>query len=237
MASGTVKWFNTANGFGFVQPDDGGSDVFIHISALNQAGLDSLNEGDKVNYELEQDRRSGKLAATQIVVTAQGTPQPRRAGGGGGFGGGGGDRGGYGGGGDRGGYGGGGDRGGYGGGGGGDRGGYGGGGDRGGFGGGGGRDRGGFGGGDRGGGGGFGGGERQRGEAAGSGAGVVKWFNSTKGFGFIKPESGGEDIFVHISAVEQAGLSGLNEGQTVNFDLEQDRRSGKTSATNLKVSG
>ena len=225
MASGTVKWFNTAKGFGFVQPDDGGSDVFIHISALNQAGLDSLNEGDKVNYELEQDRRSGKLAATQIVVTAQGTPQPRRAGGGGGFGGGGGDRGGYGGGGDRGGYGGGGDRGGYGGGG-----------DRGGFGGGG-RDRGGFGGGDRGGGGGFGGGERQRGEAAGSGAGVVKWFNPTKGFGFIKPESGGEDIFVHISAVEQAGLSGLNEGQTVNFDLEQDRRSGKTSATNLKVSG
>ena len=199
MASGTVKWFNTAKGFGFVQPDDGGSDVFIHISALNQAGLDSLNEGDKVNYELEQDRRSGKLAATQIVVTAQGTPQPRRAGGGG-FGGGGGDRGGYGGGGDRGGYGGGGDRGGY-------------------------------------GGGGFGGGERQRGEAAGSGAGVVKWFNPTKGFGFIKPESGGEDIFVHISAVEQAGLSGLNEGQTVNFDLEQDRRSGKTSATNLKVSG
>jgi CspA family cold shock protein len=203
MASGTVKWFNSAKGFGFVQPDDGGSDVFIHISALNQAGLDSLNEGDKVDYELEQDRRSGKLAATQIVVTAQGAPAPRRAGGGGGFGGG-------------------------------DRGGYGGGGDRGGFGGGG-RDRGGFGGG--GGGGGFGGGERSRGAIAGSGAGVVKWFNPTKGFGFIKPEDGGQDIFVHISAVEQAGLSGLNEGQTVNFDLEQDRRSGKTSATNLKVSG
>lgn len=214
MASGTVKWFNTAKGFGFVQPDDGGSDVFIHISALNQAGLDNLNEGDKVNYELEQDRRSGKLAATQIVVTAQGEPQPRRSGGGG-FGGG--DRGGFGGG----------DRGGNGGG---DRGGYGG--DRGGYGGGGGRDR-----GSGGGGGGFGGGERSRGEIAGSGAGVVKWFNPTKGFGFIKPESGGEDIFVHISAVEQAGLSGLNEGQTVNFDLEQDRRSGKTSATNLKVSG
>ena len=226
MASGTVKWFNSAKGFGFVQPDDGGSDVFIHISALNQAGLDSLNEGDKVDYELEQDRRSGKLAATQIVVTAHGDPQPRRASGGGGFGGGGGDRGGYGGGG--------GDRGGYGGGG--DRGGYGGGGDRGGYGGGGGGGR------DRGGGGGFGGGGgggagRSRGTPAGSGAGVVKWFNPTKGFGFIKPESGGEDIFVHISAVEQAGLSGLNEGQTVNFDLEQDGRSGKTSATNLKVSG
>ncbi|MBU1377652.1 MAG: cold-shock protein [Alphaproteobacteria bacterium] len=222
MASGTVKWFNTAKGFGFVQPDDGGSDVFIHISALNQAGLDSLDEGDKVDYELEQDRRSGKLAATQIVVTEKGAPQPRRAGGGGG------------------GFGGGGDRGGYGGGGYGDRGGGGGGyGDRGGGGGfGGGRDRGG-GGGFGGGGGGFGGGgaDRPRGAIAGSGSGEVKWFNTTKGFGFIKPEGGGQDIFVHISAVEQAGLSGLNEGQRVNFDLEQDRRSGKTSATNLKVSG
>ncbi len=229
MASGTVKWFNTAKGFGFIQPDDGGSDVFVHISALNQAGMDSLNEGDKVDYELEQDRRSGKLAATGIVVTAAGEPQPRRAGGGGGFGGGG-DRGGYGGGG------GGGDRGGYGGGGGG----YGGGGGGGGYGGGGGRDRG-FGGSSGGGGGGFGGGggggDRPRGTVAGSGTGSVKWFNPTKGFGFIKPDGGGQDIFVHISAVEQAGLSGLNEGQTVNFDLEQDRRSGKTSATNLKVTG
>ncbi|MBW8813154.1 MAG: cold-shock protein [Caulobacterales bacterium] len=209
MASGTVKWFNTAKGFGFIQPDDGGSDIFVHISALNQAGLDALNEGDKVDYELEQDRRSGKLAATQIVVTAQGAPAPRRS------------PGGFGGGGDRGGYGGGG--GGYGGGGGG----YGGGG--GGFGGG--RDRG------FGGGGGGGGADRPRGVVAGSGSGTVKWFNPTKGFGFIKPEGGGQDIFVHISAVEQAGLSGLNEGQTVNFDLEQDRRSGKTSATNLKVTG
>ena len=229
MASGTVKWFNTAKGFGFIQPDDGGSDVFVHISALNQAGMDSLNEGDKVNYELEQDRRSGKLAATSIVVTAAGEPQPRRAGGGGGGFGGGGDRGGYGDRGGGGGYGGGGDRGG-GGYGGGDRGGYGGGG------GGGGRGRG-FGGG--GGGGGFGGGgaARSRGTVAGSGTGQVKWFNTTKGFGFIKPDDGGQDIFVHVSAVEQAGLSGLNEGQTVNFDLEQDGRSGKTSATNLKVTG
>ena len=67
--------------------------------------------------------------------------------------------------------------------------------------------------------------------------GTVKFFNTTKGFGFIQPTNGGKDVFVHISAVEQAGLSGLNEGQTVNFDLEQDRRSGKTSATNLKVTG
>ena len=68
-------------------------------------------------------------------------------------------------------------------------------------------------------------------------SGTVKWFNTAKGFGFIQPDDGGADVFVHVSAVEQAGLSGLNEGQTVNFDLEQDRRSGKTSATNLKVTG
>ena len=67
--------------------------------------------------------------------------------------------------------------------------------------------------------------------------GTVKWFNATKGFGFIQPEDGGQDIFVHISAVEQAGLRGLNEGQSVSFDLEQDRRSGKTSSTNLRVQG
>ncbi|HVI34109.1 cold-shock protein [Phenylobacterium sp.] len=72
---------------------------------------------------------------------------------------------------------------------------------------------------------------------AGSGDGTVKWFNPTKGFGFIQPNDGGQDVFVHISAVEQAGLRGLNEGQTVSYDLEQDRRSGKTSATNLRVTG
>src|SRR5438132_10132678 len=55
MASGTVKWFNTAKGFGFIQPDDGGSDVFVHISAVEQAGLRGLNEGDIVSFELEQD--------------------------------------------------------------------------------------------------------------------------------------------------------------------------------------
>lgn len=181
MASGTVKWFNTAKGFGFIQPDDGGSDVFVHVSAVEQAGLRGLNEGDLVQYELEQDRRSGKLSAGQLVVTGQGevSSRPPR-GGGGGF-----DRprgGGF---------------------------------DR--------APRGDFG--------------APRGEMAGSGAGVVKWFNPAKGFGFIQPDGGGQDIFVHISAVERAGLRGLNEGQTVAFDLEQDRRSGKTSATNLRVTG
>jgi CspA family cold shock protein len=190
MASGTVKWFNTAKGFGFIQPDDGGSDVFVHISAVEQAGLRGLNEGDIVSFELEQDRRSGKLSAGQLVVTGHGEA-PARSGGGGGFdrprGGGGFDRG------------------------------------------------------PRGGGGGFGGGGggggRPPGDNVGSGSGTVKWFNPTKGFGFIQPSDGGSDVFVHISAVEQAGLRGLNEGQHVAYDLEADRRSGKTSATNLRVEG
>jgi CspA family cold shock protein len=189
MASGTVKWFNTAKGFGFIQPDDGGADVFVHVSAVEQAGLRGLNEGDTVEFDLEQDRRSGKLAAGNLVVTGHGpaptssssssSSRPPRSGGFGGGGGGGFDRG------------------------------------------------------PRGGGG--GGFDRPRGDVAGSGSGTVKWFNPTKGFGFIQPEGGGQDVFVHISAVEQAGLRGLNEGQAVAYDLEQDRRSGKTSATNLRV--
>jgi cold shock protein len=65
--------------------------------------------------------------------------------------------------------------------------------------------------------------------------GTVKWFNPTKGFGFIQPQDGGKDVFVHISAVERAGLKTLNDGQTVSFELEQGRQ-GKTSAINLKAS-
>jgi cold shock protein len=65
--------------------------------------------------------------------------------------------------------------------------------------------------------------------------GTVKWFNPQKGFGFIQSQDGGADVFVHISAVQQAGLSTLNDGQLVSFDLEQGRQ-GKTSAVNLKVS-
>src|ERR1700742_4909540 len=138
MASGTVKWFNTAKGFGFIQPDDGGSDVFVHISAVEQAGLRGLNEGDQVNFEMEQDRRSGKLSAAQLVVTGSGPAPARSGGGGGGF--------------------------------------------------------------DRprgGGGGGLGGGGRPAGDTVGSGSGTVKWFNPTKGFGFIQPNDGGSDVFVH----------------------------------------
>ena len=181
MASGTVKFFNASKGFGFISPNNGGEDVFVHISAVERAGLDSLNDGDQVEFELEQDRRSGRMSATDLMVTGAGTPMPRaprppRPAGGDRFGGGGGapaPRGG-------------------------------------------------------------GGGGAMR-DAAGSGSGVVKWFNPTKGFGFIQPNDGGGDVFVHISAVEQAGLRSLNEGQAVSYDLEADRRSGKTSATNLRV--
>ena len=65
--------------------------------------------------------------------------------------------------------------------------------------------------------------------------GTVKWFNSTKGYGFITPENGGQDVFVHISAVERAGLRELRDGQVVCFELVADRKTGKTSAGNLVV--
>ncbi len=186
MPRGTVKFFNGAKGFGFIAPDDGGNDVFVHISALERSGLGGLNEGDQVNFELEQDRRSGKLAAVDLVVTGSAGPAARgpRPGGPRSFGGGGGS--------------------------------------------------------DRDGGfqrrpaGGGGGGGAVR-EPAGAGSGVVKWFNTTKGFGFIQPSDGGADVFVHISDVEKAGLSRLADGQAVSYDLESDRRTGKTSATNLRV--
>jgi CspA family cold shock protein len=65
--------------------------------------------------------------------------------------------------------------------------------------------------------------------------GVVKWFNGQKGFGFIQPLDGGNDVFVHISAVERAGLTGLAEGQKVSFELKTDKMRGKTSAENLAL--
>ena len=68
MATGTVKWFNSTKGYGFIQPDDGGKDVFVHISAVEGAGRRSLNDGQKVSYELERDQRSGKESAGQLKV-------------------------------------------------------------------------------------------------------------------------------------------------------------------------
>jgi len=190
MATGTVKWFNATKGFGFIAPDDGSADVFVHVSAVEAAGLRGLNEGDKVNYELVPDRRSGKVSAGELEVTGSGPAPAGGGGGGGGF-----------------------------------------------------RQRddraprgGGFGGGgygDRGGGSGYG--DRGGGgpPAGTAGTGVVKWFNPTKGFGFIAPDDGGGDVFVHASAAERAGLQ-LSEGLRVGYTIEQDRRSGKSSAEQLR---
>ena len=64
--------------------------------------------------------------------------------------------------------------------------------------------------------------------------GTVKWFNETKGYGFIQPDNSGKDVFVHVSAVERSGMRGLAEGQKISYELETDRKSGKESAANLK---
>lgn len=66
MATGTVKWFNAQKGFGFIQPDNGGTDAFVHISAVERAGLHELREGQKIEYELVADRRSGKMSADHL---------------------------------------------------------------------------------------------------------------------------------------------------------------------------
>ncbi|CAN5647035.1 MAG: cold-shock protein [Phenylobacterium sp.] len=68
MATGTVKWFNATKGFGFIEPENGGGDVFVHISAVERSTLGSIHEGQKLNYELERDQRSGKMSAGQLTA-------------------------------------------------------------------------------------------------------------------------------------------------------------------------
>jgi CspA family cold shock protein len=68
MNKGTVKWFNGVKGFGFIQPDDGSKDVFVHISAVERAGMSNLSEGQKLSYEIVQDRKTGKSAADNLVI-------------------------------------------------------------------------------------------------------------------------------------------------------------------------
>ncbi|MGP7796295.1 cold-shock protein [Sphingomonas sp. CLY1604] len=171
--TGVVKFFNAQKGFGFVVRDDGGEDVFVHISAVEQAGLSALAEGQPLGFTLVD--RGGRISATELkidgepmAVTERAPREPRE----GGFG----DRG------------------------------------------------------PRGGAGGAGGPQRQlTGEKA---TGVVKFFNAMKGFGFIQRDDGQPDAFVHISAVERAGMPTLNEGDRLSFEIEVDRR-GKYAAVNL----
>lgn len=180
---GIVKFFNGQKGFGFIQVDDRPDDVFVHISAVEMAGLSGLAEGQPLEFTLVD--RGGKVSATDLVIdgepmaVAERAPRPERDS-----------------------Y----DRN--------DRGG-----DRGGF-----QPRGDRDSAPRGG--------PQR-ESTGERAnGTVKFFNDMKGFGFIQRDDGGEDVFVHISALERSGMGQVTQGDRLAFDIEIDRR-GKYSAANL----
>ncbi len=179
--TGVVKFFNGQKGFGFVVRDDGGEDVFVHISSVEQAGLTGLAEGQPLGFTLVD--RGGRISATDLKIDGEPMPvedrgpprdrpergeRPERGG-----------------------------------------------------------DRGGFGGGDR-------GAAPQRTLTGETSTGTVKFFNAMKGFGFIQRDDGQPDAFVHISAVERAGMSTLNEGDRLKFDIEVDRR-GKNAAVNLSA--
>ena len=149
--TGVVKFFNAAKGFGFIQQDQGGEDVFVHISSVERAGLEGLAEGQQLKFTLVD--RGGKVSASDLeavgdVIAVEKREAPQR---------------------------------------------------------------------------------ELTGERA---TGTVKFFNGMKGFGFITRDDGQPDAFVHISAIERSGMSGLNEGDRLEFDIEVDRR-GKYSAVNL----
>ncbi len=158
---GVVKFFNPQKGFGFIVRDDGGDDVFVHISAVEQAGLTDLADGQPLEFTLVD--RGGRVSATNLRIEGDPMPVERSGGGAAGAGGGGPQR-------------------------------------------------------------------QLTGEKA---SGTVKFFNSMKGFGFIQRDDGQPDAFVHISAVERAGIPTLNEGDRLEFELEVDRR-GKYAAVNLQ---
>ena len=158
---GVVKFFNPQKGFGFIVRDDGGEDVFVHISAVEQAGLTDLADGQPLEFTLVD--RGGRISATNLRIEGEPMAVERSGGGGAGAG--------------------------------------------------------------------AGGPQRQlTGEKA---SGTVKFFNAMKGFGFIQRDDGQPDAFVHISAVERAGMPTLNEGDRLDFELEVDRR-GKYAAVNLQ---
>ena len=173
---GKVKFFNAQKGFGFVVRDDGGDDVFLHISALERTGLTNVAENQEIEFSLTE--RNGRISATDVTIVGdviepqERAPRPPREGGS-------------------------------------------------------------FERGPRPAGGGFG----NRPPPVTDGTryeGTVKFFNGQKGFGFIARDDGGADAFVHISAVERAGLSNLPENQRISFELELDRR-GKQAAVNIEL--
>ena len=149
---GTVKFFNPQKGFGFIVRDDGGEDVFVHISAVEQAGLTDLADGQPLEFTLVD--RGGRISATNLRIDGEPMAVERA--------------------------------------------------------------------------------ERapQRQLTGEKATGTVKFFNSMKGFGFIQRDDGQPDAFVHISAVERAGIPTLNEGDRLEFEIEVDRR-GKFAAVNL----
>jgi cold shock protein len=158
---GIVKFFNGQKGFGFIQCDDRPDDIFVHISAVEQAGLTGLAEGQPLEFTLVD--RGGKVSASDLVIDGdpipvpESAPRPERSGGN----------------------------------------------------------------------------PPRTPSGAGEHAdGTVKFFNEMKGFGFIQRDDGGEDVFVHISALERSGLGVVSQGDRLGFDIEVDRR-GKLSATNL----
>jgi cold shock protein len=153
---GVVKFFNPQKGFGFIVRDDGGEDVFVHISAVEQAGLTDLADGQPLEFTLVD--RGGRISATNLRIEGEPIAVERA--------------------------------------------------------------------------------ERapQRQLTGEKAQGTVKFFNAMKGFGFIQRDDGQPDAFVHISAVERAGLSTLNEGDRLSFELEVDRR-GKHAAVNLQPIG
>lgn len=165
---GTVKFFDAVKGFGFIAPDSGGADVFLHISSLKSAGLELANEGDVIAFEMEQDRRTGRGYAVALELIRRGERRSGRA---------------------------------------------------------------------------F---ERSAAqtdarrsaplqEPAGFGTGAVRWFDVGKGFGFIAPDAGGPDVFVHASALRRAGVEGLTVGQRVAYELERDARTGKIAVKRLRL--
>jgi CspA family cold shock protein len=156
---GLVKFFNPQKGFGFIVRDDGGEDVFVHISAVEQAGLTDLADGQPLEFTLVD--RGGRISATNLRIEGEPMPVERSGGGAGG------------------------------------------------------------------------GGGPQRQLTGEKASGTVKFFNAMKGFGFIQRDDGQPDAFVHISAVERAGMPTLNEGDRLDFELEVDRR-GKYAAVNLQ---